>query len=359
MNIILHIGTHKTGTTSLQHFLAQNRKILHKRGLYYPSYTLVDFPDHTAHHELANALAGDPKAHMSIDDTKGFIEACEQEVTRNDTVFFSAESLFRQVKKKCKLDYWGAKEEFIREAAHLFRRHEVKIMVVLRRQSDYAESIYQENIKKTDYSGSFKEFVTRFAPRFDYNRHLNIWQKHFKEVNAFVYEDLQTDKGLIPNFLKILGVCADDCTWPGRLNESLHPDIIEFKRRFNAVNKDSRLQTRVRVVLASEACRSVFPRPNRPCTKSTFSDQSSLAAAHATGNENVRRKFTTLTRKTLFPEQEPNNAAPYKPFQGIPFENIVDFVKKKIPELRNTDLHRLAGTPPVERQLVANNRKEM
>lgn len=36
MNLLLHIGTHKTATTSLQHFFALNRALLRSYGFYYP-----------------------------------------------------------------------------------------------------------------------------------------------------------------------------------------------------------------------------------------------------------------------------------------------------------------------------------
>lgn len=39
-NIILHIGALKTGTTALQNFLFQNRKVLRSQGVEYPVFSL-------------------------------------------------------------------------------------------------------------------------------------------------------------------------------------------------------------------------------------------------------------------------------------------------------------------------------
>ena len=36
MKLILHIGTAKTGTTTLQHWFASNRESLQAQGIYYP-----------------------------------------------------------------------------------------------------------------------------------------------------------------------------------------------------------------------------------------------------------------------------------------------------------------------------------
>ena len=37
MKLILHIGTAKTGTTTLQHWFASNRESLQVQGIYYPN----------------------------------------------------------------------------------------------------------------------------------------------------------------------------------------------------------------------------------------------------------------------------------------------------------------------------------
>ena len=54
MKLILHIGTHKTGTTALQQFLHANREALAARGFHYAT------PPHGLQHSnlVANALNG-------------------------------------------------------------------------------------------------------------------------------------------------------------------------------------------------------------------------------------------------------------------------------------------------------------
>ncbi len=37
MKTVIHIGQHKTGTTSIQHYLQDNREALAQHGLYVPS----------------------------------------------------------------------------------------------------------------------------------------------------------------------------------------------------------------------------------------------------------------------------------------------------------------------------------
>ena len=61
MPIFIHVGTQKTGTTSLQKFAAEHRTELRARGLWYPSYREMGLFGHYAHHDFAHALADQGK----------------------------------------------------------------------------------------------------------------------------------------------------------------------------------------------------------------------------------------------------------------------------------------------------------
>ncbi len=51
MKVILHIGTHKTGTTTLQHFLTANKEALAERGFCYSPELMPQ--NKTQHSEIA------------------------------------------------------------------------------------------------------------------------------------------------------------------------------------------------------------------------------------------------------------------------------------------------------------------
>ena len=52
--VVLHIGRHKTGTTSIQKFLHANSDELKSYGLYYPKNT---YPNKFAHHDLVKDIS--------------------------------------------------------------------------------------------------------------------------------------------------------------------------------------------------------------------------------------------------------------------------------------------------------------
>jgi hypothetical protein len=56
MKLILHIGTHKTGTTSLQAWLANNREALAANGVSYPHATVAHGSGHHRLKDLALSL---------------------------------------------------------------------------------------------------------------------------------------------------------------------------------------------------------------------------------------------------------------------------------------------------------------
>lgn len=68
-NCFIHIGTHKTGTTSIQHLLSRNSSALEERGYFYPQAGRLDWLP--GHHNLAWEISGDLRYRSdygSIDD---------------------------------------------------------------------------------------------------------------------------------------------------------------------------------------------------------------------------------------------------------------------------------------------------
>ena len=244
MRLILHIGTHKTGTTSIQKYCAGNRAALRAQGLWYPDYDLIGMEGHYAHHHLVNALAGLPTSRGLSDDAFAFFARLRARAQKDETVLISAEPFWRHVAPPVALleneydadggadTYWSRRHAFVervREAAG-----DAEIVVVLRRQDDCAVSMFKERVKGTSYCDPFESFVTAFAHRFAYFDQVAVWKAFFDRVRVLVYDDLMAGNDLVSEFFQALEIPIQVVGAAGRRNPALGNDLIEFKRRLNA-----------------------------------------------------------------------------------------------------------------------------
>jgi hypothetical protein len=170
----VHIGTHKTGSTALQHFLFSNASVLAAQGIYVPvSGRLADSPAGCGHHCLAWDLLGADAA----DPISGTLERLIAEIQARGlpVVCLSSEEL---------------------EHLHLFPNrlqrlraglagigYRTILVVYLRPQADYLEALYAEvgrHAPVRDFWSCYREVLKhgavdlwpggRFTAMFDYRR---------------------------------------------------------------------------------------------------------------------------------------------------------------------------------------------
>lgn len=85
MRLILHIGRHKSGTSSIQHWLKRNNDLLSTNGILYPK----SFRKGVAHHNLVDIL--DPRRSGAA-DLDFAANQILREVTEEDTIILSSEA---------------------------------------------------------------------------------------------------------------------------------------------------------------------------------------------------------------------------------------------------------------------------
>jgi hypothetical protein len=143
--VVLHIGTHKTGTKSLQGMFDANSAWFGDQGLYYP---VTGRLNDGGHHNIAWQLFGDPR----FDPTKGSLNDLLGELDRRKppNVFLSSEdfeSLYRRTRQL----------EMFRSALEEFD-YRVEVVVVLRDPTDYVPSLY-EQLLKHGFEQTLDQFV--------------------------------------------------------------------------------------------------------------------------------------------------------------------------------------------------------
>jgi hypothetical protein len=296
MTLVVHIGTHKTGTTAIQRFAAEHRKTLARRGLWYPSYAEIGLRGHyRGHHDFAHAIAGIGKR-MSLDDAKRFAELIRNRLRPDETVLISAEPIYRHVLPEDN-DYWARREAYVRRLKDIIGLDDVTILVVLRRQDSFARSLYQQKVKSGKYSLSFRQFLVDERYEFEYHRQLSIFKNVFGKVDVLIYEDIQ-QHGLIDAFFGHLGVAVSDASRNAAENLSLPLELVEYKRLLNATKVGKGRLEAVVEKLEKRAkkggLRNHVDWVSRP-------DMEAFYASFDEENERLRRDFMSDRPPPVFP----------------------------------------------------------
>jgi hypothetical protein len=141
----IHVGPHKTGTTSIQWFLRENRAELLKHGYFVPESGNV----HGGHHLIVRQLCGQEVPHQHRWAAAKFIEALAD--TLCEAVVISSEALEGLLRKR---EYANGFFNRIREL-----NLEPKLVVFPRNQPQLINSRYVEVIKGFRRSEPFEAFV--------------------------------------------------------------------------------------------------------------------------------------------------------------------------------------------------------
>lgn len=203
IQILLHIGTHKTGSTSIQSFCFRNRRTLLQQGLLYPE-TFVKWH---GHHPLPWSV-GLPHIHKdpSLDITR-IVRMIESEIASASAqrVLLSSE------------DFEYLHREAVARLLSQFQEAEVRVIAYLRRQDELLESEYAHNVVADEvrYVGTIHDFYMSQNPiaRYDYEELLNKWESGPRRPTITVrpFEPRQFHGGsLLRDFCHSIGVTWDD-----------------------------------------------------------------------------------------------------------------------------------------------------
>lgn len=264
--IILHIGTHKTGTTTIQRTLAKYRGRLRARGIWYPSYAEFGMRAHYAHIGMANALGGDHPTYTPA-EAERFFAGVAAGAARHDATLLSAESFYRQTLGETSPQeapdaesYWAMRDAYIARLRSLIGPAEIAL--VLRERDAFAESLYQEHVKVTRYARPFARFIDEFWFHFDYAGQISAWRRHFPEVHVFAFGAIR-GRDIAKRLLNRLGLAPGRLTPVANQNASLPHDAVILKRACNAALVDRAELSRFAEALASERFRAAVAKAPR------------------------------------------------------------------------------------------------
>lgn len=305
--LLLHIGTHKTGTTSIQRFCGLNRGALRERGIWYPPADVGRFPSHYAHHRIAHAIAGrDPD--FGIDDARHFFERVASGCRGGERVLVSAEPMYRHVigdpdasGKPSRDKRHEAHVRYARAVASVVAPFEVTVLVVLRRQDLFVESLYAEQILATGYVRPIETFIAERDPLLDYHERLAGWAEVFGDdrIRVDVYERSRLDRPIEQIFAEWLGLTWSDRAFEIGPRHNVTPTraLVEFKRFLNEPGQDREVGAQYRRWIEQLSERS-SDLPELAKYYLQPRDRTELLERYAAGNREVARRY--LQRPELF-----------------------------------------------------------
>lgn len=240
--LYLHIGTPKTGTSALQHFFANNRKLLEGKGVYYPDlgFRFPDIGKHRNAHFLSykkyiEKKQRDYETEKAIRDEG--IQKLDEAFKSHNTILLSDEHI------------WNEKE-MIGQTLPALKSHfaeqevQIKVIVYLRRQDQVIQSFWAQKIKESS-AISFEKYMEKEKYRFfrlDYAARIQEFADVLGKENVIVrcYEKQQyqgEQKTIMSDFLQILGLeITDEYKNSDKVyNISLEGAYLEVKRLFNTL----------------------------------------------------------------------------------------------------------------------------
>ena len=196
MKIYLHIGIHKTGSTTLQHFLDVNREVFNKKGFFYPD-SKTDF---AGHHNLFWEFIEKNRFYENGITWADLFDQIDN--LESNAMILSSENFCRLTPDRI---------SWIREK---FSNFDVKVIIYLRRQDKLIHSNYAHEVKVGKEVPEFETYLKERVDtqEFNFMSILSPWKEVFGEDNIVVrpFEVKQLFKeDLIEDFLNIIGCSSD------------------------------------------------------------------------------------------------------------------------------------------------------
>jgi len=224
MKVILFIGHHKVGSTSLQQFLSQNYRPLLQAGILYPSvdaqgfshniaaaldpnFDTTDLPINVreAHNALAfkmlseNSNRKTPRYHKNLPSSHQMQVAIKAQIETlaPDTVILCAEVF---------ANFAAVNNKLIETLRDLFKDHDVTLMCTLRRPDEYVTSWQGQRLKfghkPEPLSGDGLKFYFPTI-HFNYKRMLKGWLDVFQDAKVVLrdYKDVLASGGSVDDFI--------------------------------------------------------------------------------------------------------------------------------------------------------------
>lgn len=342
---IIHIGYSKTGTTAVQNFLAHNRSALEKKGILYPDIRYWGTHICEQDHNLLALTIAKPSSVFRTPPTVWFqmapaeyiqqIEHQVEQIPSIHSVLLSGES-FTGVPMPWDFpsgeDYFVAEKQKIRDLRELLAKHEVRILIYLRRQDHWVDSAINQAIKREGLANrpvfqSADEFSKQVHTILNYGTVVAMWADVFGKDNIIIapFEKGQfKNYNLIDDFLDKIGINSIDGFERPTMtiateNVKLSRNALEVKRLLNRAPRKE--YEELVLIRALQEISREFGDDNPDWGQ--FLDpreRADLLSRYKDGNRSIAENYLGRKGGQLFFEPWPDPSQAWEPYPGLSAE---------------------------------------
>ena len=216
--LVMHIGRHKSGTSSLQHWLSRNRDQLADQGICYP---FAGGSNVIAHHLLADALNPVRDTDHDLDDITAKIAAERKDM---DTLLLSSEA-FQNITDMSRVQHF---------VSALGVTH-VRVICYVREHMDYAVSAYRQMIHAQPRFLTFRDFIARFQSM---DTFVARWRAIGDLDLSWYDRSLLRDGDIVCDFCHRVGIHAQDFGIADK-NPSIGGNLLSYKLAANHLKREA------------------------------------------------------------------------------------------------------------------------
>jgi len=218
--LFLHIGRHKTGTSSLQNFFTQKSDLLAERGILYPQTgrkTPHGTPA-TAHHEFSHTLHYKP-----TDEVDTLFDNLATEAKDFDTILLSSE------------DFQNQKD--FKRLEILFADYDLTVIAYMREGLGYGLSGFAQRIHFSGEIFNIRQYMERQNIRI--TAFIRNWSRLADHSVFRLYErDKLKNRDIVEDFLDIIGLNdVEDTNVVIESNPSLSGNLLGLKMLLNLMGQ--------------------------------------------------------------------------------------------------------------------------
>jgi hypothetical protein len=218
MEFILHVGRHKTGTTSIQHFLARNAKDLIVQGFLYPSHYQQD----AAHHQLTKLLKTNDSGKIA-NGLSLLIQEAEKASCRK--IIISSETFQGFHRPQYLLQFFPS------DSTH--------VVAYIRDPVEYFVSTYQQMVQASKLAISLNQYENQY--KMSLANFVTTWRNAYDSFTLRLFSrDRLYNSDVVDDFCSVVDIDTTGLSKVEVKNLTIGGNLLLYKLALNRVSRECR-----------------------------------------------------------------------------------------------------------------------